>query len=209
LVVIAFDDAMKAREAFLDVCRYCDEVHGQELWALAQDGWEPTCFLFDFLRYHVWHVTPQFVFTGEVTEATVATDLARRTVQSRIQAQAAAYAPYSNYEVGAALECADGSVYTCCNIENCSYGGTVCAERTALWKAVSEGQRAFRRIVICTDGDTENRRLAEQFLGQTPFWPRIDYHVVNAGFLPRVERAWIDCEILGSDHCPVGIEVAA
>jgi len=65
------------------------DLSGQELWALAKPGWEPTCFLFDFIRYHVWHVTPQFIFTGEVDAATLAIDTARRTVQGRIQAQAA------------------------------------------------------------------------------------------------------------------------
>lgn len=60
----------------------------------------------------------------------------------------AAYIPYSHFPVGAALECDDGTVYTGCNIENASYGLTNCAERTAAFKAVSEGHRGFRRIVI-------------------------------------------------------------
>ena len=58
------------------------------------------------------------------------------------------YSPYSHFPVGAALECDDGAVYTGCNIENASYGLTICAERTAAFKAVSEGHRGFRRIVI-------------------------------------------------------------
>lgn len=64
------------------------DLSGQELWALAQDGWEPTCFLFEFIRYHVWHVTPPSVFTGEVTAATKAIEIARSTASTRIQAQA-------------------------------------------------------------------------------------------------------------------------
>lgn len=59
-----------------------------------------------------------------------------------------AYVPYSHFPVGAALECEDGAVFTGCNIENASYGLTICAERTAAFKAVSEGHRRFKRIVI-------------------------------------------------------------
>ena len=59
-----------------------------------------------------------------------------------------AYIPYSHFPVGAALECSDGTVFTGCNIENASFGPTICAERTAVAKAVSEGHRDFVRIVI-------------------------------------------------------------
>ena len=59
-----------------------------------------------------------------------------------------AYVPYSRFPVGAALECADGTVYTGCNIENAGYSSTICAERTAIVKAVSEGKRDFVRIVV-------------------------------------------------------------
>lgn len=59
-----------------------------------------------------------------------------------------AHAPYSNYQVGAALLCADGKVYSGCNVENASYGLTNCAERTALFAAVAEGKRKFISIAI-------------------------------------------------------------
>ncbi len=64
-----------------------------------------------------------------------------------------AYAPYSGYKVGAALLCGDGSVVTGCNIENASYGATICAERTAFSKAVSEGKADFEKIAIAVSGD--------------------------------------------------------
>ena len=58
------------------------------------------------------------------------------------------YSPYSNYTVGAALLCADGTVYTGCNIENAAYTPTICAERTAIFKAVSDGKREFTAIAV-------------------------------------------------------------
>ena len=59
-----------------------------------------------------------------------------------------AYVPYSRFPIGAALECEDGTVFTGCNVENAAYGPTICAERTAIVKAVSEGHRDFVRIAI-------------------------------------------------------------
>lgn len=64
-----------------------------------------------------------------------------------------AYVPYSHFPVGAALECEDGTVFTGCNVENAAYGSTICAERTAVCKAVSEGYRRFRRIAIYGEGE--------------------------------------------------------
>jgi cytidine deaminase len=66
---------------------------------------------------------------------------------ARLHAQAA----YSGFRVGAALECADGTVVTGCNIENATYGLTVCAERVALWKALSDGRTAFHRLAVVAD----------------------------------------------------------
>ena len=65
-----------------------------------------------------------------------------------------AYCPYSHFPVGAALECRDGTVFTGCNIENAAYSPTICAERTAVAKAVSEGHTDFVRIVVA--GRSEN-----------------------------------------------------
>lgn len=71
-------------------------------------------------------------------------DLIRQALEARKQA----YAPYSGFMVGAALVCEDGTVYTGCNIENAAYSPTNCAERTAFFKAISEGKRRFKRIAI-------------------------------------------------------------
>jgi cytidine deaminase len=66
-------------------------------------------------------------------------------------ARSRAVAPFSGFKVGAALETVDGAVITGCNIENASYGLTMCAERVAVFKAVSEGHRRFRRIAVVAD----------------------------------------------------------
>ena len=66
-----------------------------------------------------------------------------------IEAMDNAYAPYSGFKVGAALLCSDGTVYTGCNIENAAYSPSNCAERTAIFKAVSEGRRDFAAIAVC------------------------------------------------------------
>lgn len=79
-----------------------------------------------------------------------------------------AYAPYSGFRVGAALLCADGQVFTGCNIENSSYGATNCAERTAVFKAVSEGCRDFSAIAIVSSGGGETFPcgICRQVLGE-------------------------------------------
>ena len=76
-------------------------------------------------------------------------ELARLAIAAREKA----FAPYSGFLVGAAVETLDGAVYTGCNIENASYGLTVCAERVAIWKAISEGVKPgeFRRIAVAAD----------------------------------------------------------
>jgi cytidine deaminase len=74
--------------------------------------------------------------------------------EAALAARNHAHAPYSNFLVGAALEAEDGTVYTGCNIENASYGLTMCAERVALFKAISEGARRFRRIAVAADTET-------------------------------------------------------
>ena len=74
---------------------------------------------------------------------------AEKLVELAKEAMMKAYAPYSGYYVGAALLCADGTVYQGCNIENASFGPTNCAERTAFFKAIYDGQRDFKAIAVC------------------------------------------------------------
>jgi cytidine deaminase len=72
----------------------------------------------------------------------------KNLVSKAFEGRKNAYAPYSNFKVGAAVLAEDGKVYTGCNIENASYGATNCAERTAIFKAISEGNRAIKAIAI-------------------------------------------------------------
>ena len=82
-----------------------------------------------------------------MTPTTEALLEAARDVQRR------AYAPYSRFAVGAALRTSDGEIFAGCNVENASYGLTLCAERVALVKAISDGITAFKRVAVVTDGD--------------------------------------------------------
>jgi len=74
-------------------------------------------------------------------------------LQHAMKARENAVATFSGFKVGAALLTAEGRVYTGCNIENATYGLTVCAERVALWKALSEGERVFARIAVASGGE--------------------------------------------------------
>ncbi|MFY9724524.1 MAG: cytidine deaminase [Bryobacteraceae bacterium] len=65
-----------------------------------------------------------------------------------------AFAPYSKFQVGAAIEDSAGRIHTGCNVENATYGLTVCAERVAVFKAISEGVRQFRRVAVAADTDS-------------------------------------------------------
>lgn len=75
----------------------------------------------------------------------------QKLMDCAIKARENAYSPYSHFAVGAALLCEDGSLYEGCNIENASYGLTNCAERTAIFKAVSEGHIKFKALAVVAD----------------------------------------------------------
>jgi cytidine deaminase len=86
---------------------------------------------------------------GKRSVASVVTD--EELIERARVARESAHAPYSNFEVGAALLASDGRIFTGCNIENSTYGLTMCAERVAIFKAVSEGAREFVKVAIVAD----------------------------------------------------------
>ena len=77
----------------------------------------------------------------------------KKLIEEAIKAREKAYVPYSNFKVGAALLTEDGEIYTGCNIENSSYGLSNCAERTAIFNAISNNQKNFKKIAIVADTD--------------------------------------------------------
>ena len=90
------------------------------------------------------------------------------------QARENAHAPYSNFRVGAALRSMSGRIFSGCNVENASYGLTMCAERVAIFKAISEGERGFSALAVVTDADSLTppcgacRQLIWEFCGDIP-----------------------------------------
>ena len=102
------------------------------------------------------------------------------------QARENAHAPFSDFRVGAAVRANSGRTYTGCNIENASYGLTCCAERVAIFKALSEGERGFEAIAVVTETDTLTppcgacRQIIWEFCGDVP--------VILANLKGKIER---------------------
>ncbi|MCL2661812.1 MAG: cytidine deaminase [Oscillospiraceae bacterium] len=96
----------------------------------------------------------------------------RRLLETAADAMENSYTPYSRDKKGAAIECADGSVFTGCIIENVTLGATICAEAAAIAAAVSAGHRSFKRIAVISEGNTYNlpcgncRQLLSEFSPQ-------------------------------------------
>ena len=98
-------------------------------------------------------------------------DCSSELIALAMEARLRAYAPYSHYLVGAALRCADGTVFQGCNIENASYGASVCAERTALFAAVAQGKRNFDALALVS-GPEKGETAAAAGSGEVKIQPR-------------------------------------
>ncbi len=102
----------------------------------------------------------------------------RKLIEAAQAARQRAYCPYSHYAVGAALLSAQGAIFTGCNVENTSYGGTICAERTAVVKAVSEGVQQFTAVAVVTENGVSPCGLCRQVLYE--FGPAMLVIMANA-----------------------------
>ena len=97
-----------------------------------------------------------------------------KLVEAAADVRTRAYAPYSNFKVGAAVETENGDIYTGCNVESASYGLTVCAERVAIWKGISRGVTKFGRIAVVVDTEEPTppcgtcRQIIWEFCGDVP-----------------------------------------
>lgn len=117
-----------------------------------------------------------------------------------------AYVPYSNYAVGAALLTENGRIVTGCNVENSSYGLTICAERTAVVKMISEGERRIRAIVVCTENGGSPcgacRQVLSEFAGDIPVWL-----VDAAGEHREITLHTLLPDHFGPEHLPEAAEI--
>lgn len=98
----------------------------------------------------------------------------KKLIDAATKARLNAYAPYSNFMVGAAVETDNGDIYIGCNVESASYGLTVCAERVAIWKGISRGEKRFCKVAVVVDTEELTppcgvcRQIIWEFCGDVP-----------------------------------------
>ena len=114
-------------------------------------------------------------------------EVKQELISLAIESRQIAYAPYSNFLVGAALLTSDGSIYTGCNVENTSYGLCICAERTAICKAVSEGHQDFQAIAVAANPFATPCGARRQFIVE--FGKQIEIIAVDANN-PEHVKTW-------------------
>lgn len=118
-----------------------------------------------------------------------------KLIEAATDVRERAFAPYSKFKVGSALRAKNGKIYTGCNVESASFGLTVCAERVAIWKAVSEGETEFEEIVVVADTERLTppcgvcRQIIWEFCGDVPvtlanFHDQVET-VTSSELLPR------------------------
>lgn len=120
-------------------------------------------------------------------------EVQKELISLAIKSRQIAYAPYSNFLVGAALLTVDGSIYTGCNVENTSYGLCICAERTAICKAVSEGHQEFQAIAVAANPFATPCGACRQFIVE--FGKQIEVIAVDANN-PEHVKNWVIEELI-------------
>jgi cytidine deaminase len=120
----------------------------------------------------------------------VAADQQKRLIQAAHDARARAHAPYSKFHVGAAVQTASGDLFIGCNVENASYGLTICAERAAVCAAVAAGQKQIVAVAVTTSGGHAPCGACRQVLAE--FGPTMDVVLVDADDPTRIRTTTLD-----------------
>lgn len=121
-------------------------------------------------------------------------------VAAALAARERSYSPYSKFAVGAALLTSAGEVFTGCNVENCSYGLTICAERTAACTAVAAGRREFTALALALSGGGTPCGACRQFLAE--FSPNLPIYIVDADAPGKVLETSLDVLLPGRFELP-------
>ncbi len=121
-------------------------------------------------------------------------------VAAALAARQRSYSPYSKFAVGAALLTTAGEVFTGCNVENCSYGLTICAERTAACTAVAAGRREFTALALALSGGGTPCGACRQFLAE--FSPNLPIYIVDADAPGKVLETSLDVLLPGRFELP-------